>query len=215
MIAQAGASHRIKPMRVAGALPRHRTLRGGIVAILVLGLLLAGLAQVGDAVRIIAKAQIAQWLIGRAWDNNLAAGHPEARPWSWADMKPVAKIGFTRQRDSAIVLDSDAARVLAFGPGLSARSAAPGRAGNVVISGHRDTHFSLLQNIRLNDPITLQTIEGHVLHYRVSASFVVDEHDTWVAADHGLDELTLITCWPFDTLVPGGPLRLVVTAERI
>jgi sortase A len=25
--------------------------------------------------------------------------------------------------------------------------------------------------------------------------------------------LTLVTCYPFDALVPGGPLRYIVTAE--
>ena len=31
--------------------------------------------------------------------------------------------------------------------------------------------------------------------------------------DRGLDELTLVTCWPFDAVAPGGPLRYVVVAE--
>jgi sortase (surface protein transpeptidase) len=31
-------------------------------------------------------------------------------------------------------------------------------------------------------------------------------------APTGRKSLTLITCWPFDAIVPGGPLRYVVRA---
>jgi Ca-activated chloride channel family protein len=34
----------------------------------------------------------------------------------------------------------------------------------------------------------------------------------WVAADHGETRLTLLTCYPFDALQPGGPRRYVVSA---
>ena len=34
-----------------------------------------------------------------------------------------------------------------------------------------------------------------------------------VALDAAQPRLTLVTCYPFDAVVPGGPLRLVVTAD--
>ncbi len=36
--------------------------------------------------------------------------------------------------------------------------------------------------------------------------------ETWVLRDAGDTRLTLVTCYPFDALRPGGPLRYVVTA---
>jgi len=41
----------------------------------------------------------------------------------------------------------------------------------------------------------------------------VDRHDTWVARDAGDTRLTLVTCYPFDALRPGGPQRYVVAAR--
>ena len=35
-----------------------------------------------------------------------------------------------------------------------------------------------------------------------------------VLLDAGDDRLTLVTCYPFDARVPGGPLRYVVVAIR-
>jgi len=35
-----------------------------------------------------------------------------------------------------------------------------------------------------------------------------------VLLDAGDDRLTLVTCYPFDSPVPGGPLRYVVVATR-
>lgn len=40
----------------------------------------------------------------------------------------------------------------------------------------------------------------------------MDQHRAVVLENAGDDRLTLITCYPFDAIVPGGPLRYVVTA---
>jgi sortase A len=46
----------------------------------------------------------------------------------------------------------------------------------------------------------------------VRRTFVVDHREAWVAEDAGDTRLTLVTCYPFDAIRPGGPLRYVVTA---
>ncbi len=43
---------------------------------------------------------------------------------------------------------------------------------------------------------------------------MVDEHDASVLRPAPGDVLTLVTCYPFDAVVPGGPLRFVVRAVR-
>jgi sortase (surface protein transpeptidase) len=42
---------------------------------------------------------------------------------------------------------------------------------------------------------------------------VVDSRSTRIALRSDVPRLTLVTCYPFDAIEPGGPLRYVVTAE--
>ena len=48
--------------------------------------------------------------------------------------------------------------------------------------------------------------------YRVNATTIVDAHAAGLRTDVSEPALALVTCYPFDTPVPGGPLRYVVTA---
>ena len=105
-------------------------------------------------------------------------------------------------------------RVLAFGPGHRAGSAMPGAAGNSVISAHRDTHFAVLEELAIGDLIRVENVEGHTIPYRVDRLDIIDEHDLSVTEQRGIDQVTLVTCWPFDAITPGGPLRYVVQASR-
>jgi sortase A len=43
----------------------------------------------------------------------------------------------------------------------------------------------------------------------------VDKSETRVMDPADAAELTLITCYPFDAIAPGTPLRYVVIAERV
>ena len=180
-------------------------------AVLVLAL---GLWCVGGAAWMQGKALVAQALIQQAWAGNLADGSAGQRPWSWADTTPVGRLEFARQRKSMIVLAGDSGRVLAFGPGHRAGSAMPGAAGNSVISAHRDTPFAVLEELAIGDLIRVENVEGHTIPYRVDRLDIIDEHDLSVTEQRGIDQVTLVTCWPFDAITPGGPLRYVVQASR-
>ena len=189
--------------------------QGRLQACAAMLMLAAGLWWLGGAAWIHAKAVLAQVLIEEAWADNLAKGAPVERPWSWADTMPVGRLEFVRQRKSMIVLAGDSGRVLAFGPGNRPGSALPGAHGNSVISAHRDTHFAVLQELGIGDPIQVESVAGTTVGYRVDRLDVVDEHDLSVTEQRGIDQLTLVTCWPFDALVPGGPQRYVVSASRM
>ncbi|MET0067950.1 MAG: class GN sortase [Candidatus Thiodiazotropha sp.] len=185
---------------------------------LIIGLLLSGGLLTGQGLMIEAKAWLAQGLIARAWVRTLA-GERQVVPWPWADTWPVARIGFPGHDLSLLVLKGDQGNSLAFGPGWSEVTARPGEAGLSVISGHRDTHFRVLKDLQPGEIVTLQTIEGVMFFYRVMETAVVDESlglqwplDALAAGDGAL---LLITCYPFDGWVPGGPLRYLVRAERL
>ena len=174
-------------------------------------LAVAGAALFGHGVYIYAKARVAQVLLARAWSRTLR-GEAEAKPWRWADTWPVARIEFPRQRAAAIVLAGASGRTMAFGPGHVDGTPMPGQGGNCAISAHRDTQFAVLRDVAAGDPIVIQSRDGRTLHYRVREARVVDYRDTSVLAPAAGETLTLITCYPFDAVVPGGPLRYVVIA---
>jgi len=197
---------------MTGLQVRYGQTRFWIGLAVVIALLSGAAIQLGDSLRIIVKAHVAQALIHHAWQENLVLGEPNIKPWPWADMAPVARMTFVRQQSELFVLDNDAPRTLAFGPGFSPQSTLPGRGGKTVISAHRDTHFSVLKQVAPGDLIEVETIEGRQLLYQVHTRQIVDMHDIWVTEDNGQNELTLVTCWPFDALVPRGPDRLIVSA---
>lgn len=172
--------------------------------------MLAGGWQIAQGGYIQAKAWLAQSLLQSAWRHTRTGAGP-VPPWPWADTWPVAQLRVARLGVDQVVLAGASGRTLAFGPGHMAGTAAPGGAGNSVISGHRDTHFRFLRNLRLGDRIELIPPMGDGLMYAVVSAEVYDQSDLWLL-DQGQNLLTLITCYPFDALLPGGPGRFVVRA---
>lgn len=160
-----------------------------------------------------AKAWVAQVLLDVAWDRRLG-GAANSRPWPWADTMPLARLRQPRLGIDQIVLEGASGRVLAFGPGHIPGSARPGEAGNVVISGHRDTHFRWLAQVQSGDDLVLQTDDGRNLLYRVERTSVHHESDTGLLDPLEGDQLRLLTCYPFDAVAAGTPQRYVVTALR-
>lgn len=156
-----------------------------------------------------AKAALAQQLLASSWQQSRQDGGAH-RPWPWADTHPVARLEQARLGVSQVVLAGDAGRPLAFGPGWAESSAKPGSAsGTVVISGHRDTHFSWLRDLGDGDTVRLEHAGG-TRDYRVVGTEVVDSRTHRLAADGG-DALVLVTCWPFDATSARGPMRYLVT----
>jgi len=168
--------------------------------------------QFSSGTYIYAKAQLAQYLLSNAWTKTLE-GNPKVKPWKWADTHPVAKITFNNKLDY-IILAGGSGRTMAFGPGHVSATPLPGNGGNSVIVGHRDTHFTVLKDLTPGDVIQVQ-IPNKQISYKVVNSFIVDQSQSEVMQDFGTEQLTLITCYPFDALQAGGPLRYVVRAEPI
>jgi sortase A len=174
-------------------------------------LLLVGGGFVLAAAYIPAKAWLAQVLLEAAWERR-QDGAADARPWPWADTMPLARLRQPRLGVDQIVLQGASGRVLAFGPGHVNGSAQPGQAGNVVISAHRDTHFRWLARLRGGDELLLETPDGRVRRYTVGDIAVRHEAEVGLIDPLESDQLRLLTCYPFDAVLPGTPQRLVVTA---
>jgi sortase A len=162
-----------------------------------------------DAGWLQAKAYLAQYLLSQAWDEARSSGSIR-RPWPWADTYPVARLRIAALSIDQIVLAGDSGPTLAFGPGWAEASAPANEPGTTVISGHRDTHFSFLRVLQAGDELELESSSG-AQRYRVVDTRVADaRHEQIGLADDS--SLLLVTCWPFDAIVPGGPMRYVVRA---
>jgi len=170
-----------------------------------------GIACMVGACWIHVKAFAAQVLINAAWDR-AQQGAAAARPWPWADTMPVARLTFHDWR-TLVVLEGSSGRNLAFAPSHDAASVAPGEPGNSVISAHRDTHFRALEHARVGDRIRVERPDGQIYLFAVTDVRVVDSRHERLALDADVPRLTLVTCYPFDAIQPGGPLRFVVTAD--
>jgi sortase A len=173
---------------------------------------LSGLALVANGLWIPAKAELAQFLIEKAWVRVLA-GDLRARPWPWADTWPVARLVVPGIGVDLYVLAGVSGQSLAFGPSHVSASAKPGAPDNIVLAGHRDTHFSFLRDLEAGDELILES-PGRSHRYHVDGMEIVHESRTDLLLPSGHSELTLITCFPFDSVVPGGPLRYVIFASR-
>ena len=177
--------------------------------LIVMSLSLA-LWYLGSATWIYGKAYVATFLINDAWQLTLKNGGIN-KSWSWADTWPVAEISIPSIGLNEIVLAGDSGATLAFGPGLSGAGATLDRAGVKLVSGHRDTHFSKLETIAINDDIYIQTPAG-TKHYRVNAMKVVDARSYTIDTANNDYDLVLATCYPFDAISPNGYERFIVQA---
>jgi sortase A len=175
--------------------------------------LLVGGWHLGQAAYITAKAELAQVLIGKAWQRTLA-GERAVKPWPWADTWPVARLEVPGHDVDLFVLAGANGRTIAFGPGHVFGTSNPGEAGNSAIGGHRDTHLRFLKGVRVGERLAIERPDGRRIAYRVSDARVVDKSAVEVLSQDGADRLTLITCWPFDALRAGGSERYVVEAAR-
>ncbi len=176
--------------------------------------LLAVLAawELGSAGWLWAKAEVAQFLLASAWRRTLA-GEPNARPWSWADTWPVARLEAPGRGLNLYVLAGGTGRTLAFGPGHLDGTPLPGAPGRSVIAAHRDSHFRFLKDLSPGERLRVQTAEGTWRDFVALESVVIDTRTEKLRlAATGESELVLVTCFPFDAPFAGGPLRYVLRA---
>jgi len=180
--------------------------------VLVLCLLLAGLQQMAGAGVIKAKAWLAPILIDFAWRQSLDRFGAPVKPWPWADTWPVARLQVPGLDVDLYVLAGASGRSLAFGP-----AAVDGTEGldHSIFSGHRDTHFAFLRHLEEGSGLRLQDPSGDWRDYVVRGHQVINVRQPVKArrAAEGSKLVTLVTCYPFDAVTPGGPLRYAVTAE--
>ena len=83
-----------------------------------------------------------------------------------------------------------------------------------MVAGHRDSHFEFIKNLIIGDTVIISNYHNDRQSYRVNKAVEFDTRTEQLNLT-GQDMLTLITCYPFNDLVPGGPLRWIVDATPV
>lgn len=179
-------------------------------------LFLIGAILLGQSFYMDAKANLAQVLIAHSWAVGLNNEHKQQapKPWWWADTRAIAKLEVPRLKQRLFVMQDDSGESLAFGPGHMPGSAPPSQHGHVMIAGHRDSHFAFLEKVVAGDLIHTTNLTGELRTYRVEQTHVFNINDVELQKMDD-NRLTLITCYPFNGLVPGGPLRYLINATPV
>lgn len=99
------------------------------------------------------------------------------------------------------------------GIGHFSQSVLPGENNNSVLSGHRDTVFARLGELKIGNELIVDTAAG-TFTYRISDIRIVhkDDRTIIVPTDHAV--LTVSTCYPF-RFIGSAPDRYILTADLI
>lgn len=195
------------------------------------GLMIGGMSLLGYAGFVLADAWLFNWRDGSWFDTQraaskesqmlqpvrAAAGPPVAPQPGSRREPPVAellgRIRVPRLGLSVIVVEGTGPLALRRAVGHIPGSALPGEPGNVAISGHRDTHFRPLRDIQRDDLIQVETLHGDFRYRVVSTVIVSPDHVVVLAPGEG-ENLTLVTCYPFN-FAGAAPDRFIVQAKRV
>jgi len=167
----------------------------------------------GAAGYIHAKAWMGQQLLRDAWQASASSSGDAVKPWPWADTHPIARLTVPGHGVDLLVLSGASGRTLAWGPGHVDGTAPPGTPGTAVVTGHRDTHFAFIRELRPGDRIVVQRTTGPAREFRVDRALVADHRALRLPTDDSQTTLALVTCYPFDAIDPGTPLRYAVIAR--
>ena len=158
----------------------------------------------------VVKAELSHYFIEQAWHETLE-NKQNNKPWSWADTYPILKISIPRIAKESYVLQGESGRNMAFSVVHHTSSGMPGHSKSTLISGHNDTHFSYLEELKIGDNIITQDKNNsHV--YKVSEIKIINSSKEKLNI-RNTNELILTTCYPFSDLQIDNNLRFVVYAS--
>jgi len=143
--------------------------------------------------------------------HDVLPAHEAAIPLRHGEM--IGRLEIPRVNVSVIVLEGADSSVLDVAAGHIPGTALPGLSGNVGIAAHRDTFFRSLREIRVQDRLSFDTPSG-IFQYAVESTEVVEPSDTSVLRQNAGEELTLVTCYPFNYIGPA-PKRFIVHARQL
>lgn len=88
----------------------------------------------------------------------------------------------------------------------------PGKKGQIVLSGHRDTVFRHLGELKIGDSLKVKMPNG-IFVYEITHTKIVDSKDTSIITlQKQNEELILTTCYPF-RYIGNAPKRYIIYAK--
>jgi sortase A len=98
------------------------------------------------------------------------------------------------------------------GVGHYTGSSFPNEKGQIVLSGHRDTVFRRLGELKLGDILKIATSYG-TFSYKIENTQIVEADDRSIITLQKNEEiLTVTTCYPF-SFIGNAPQRYIITAK--
>ena len=182
------------------------------ISLLALLLLAGGGYFSFQAIKIEVKAKVAQVLLDYTWNKSLKE-NKSYKPWPSFDGSPILKLEIPRYNISQIVLEGTSGQALAFGPAFHKETYLPSKNKITAISSHRDSHGEYIKNLELGDILKLQDLDNNWHTYKIEEFLIVNVKEA--VTINKRNRLLLITCYPFDALLSGTPLRYIVSAINI
>ena len=151
-------------------------------------------------------------------DANVIGPHapsPPKRGWSPVTLESgvFGRIEIPRLGISALIAEGTQPAQLDRAVGHVLTTAFPGQSGNCALAGHRDSFLHGLGDVREEDVIRIDTLQG-AYTYVVEWGAVVGPNRVDVLDETAAPSLTLVTCYPFLAVGPA-PERFVVRARLI
>ena len=165
-----------------------------------------------QALKIEVKAKVAQVLLEYTWNKSLKE-NKSYKPWPSFDGYPILKLEIPRYNITQIVLEGTSGQALAFGPAFHKETYLPSSNKITAISSHRDSHGEYIKNLKIGDILKLQDLDNNWHTYKIEEFLIVNVKDA--VNINKRNRLLLITCYPFDALLSGTPLRYIVSAINI
>ncbi|PGW34028.1 class D sortase [Bacillus cereus] len=111
------------------------------------------------------------------------------------------------------VVEGTHPKELKSGVGHFAGSMLPGQGGNVVLSGHRNTSFRKLEDLKKGDQIKFGTPYGEFV-YEITDFKITGANDDTIIVPTDYETLTLTTCYPFE-YIGDAPDRFIVYTKLV
>lgn len=125
----------------------------------------------------------------------------------------IGKLEFTRIGLVVPVIQGDSEAQFQLGSGHSLGSYLPGQDNNIVIGGHRNTHFRKLEYVKVGDRIIFNAAYGDFT-YQIDEIRIINGGDNSIAKPTSKEQLTLYTCYPFNYF-GNAPKRYVVICSLL
>lgn len=166
-----------------------------------------------EAFKIEIKARLAQILLQHAWHKTIKTGEYQ-RPWKSFDSVPILRLSIPQYEVDQIVVSGTSPQSLAFSTTFHEETFLPGKGGITALSSHRDTHGIFIKKLQIGDIIKLQDRYKQWHTYQIDDFTIIDVSKYSISTLNTVDNLLIITCFPFNTLRSRTPLRYIVSASQ-